>query len=57
MKNHNIIPGYSIYEYKLVLNPHEELRNKIINLKKEFSENYHPANMQYSIPPSGYSNL
>lgn len=50
MKNHHIIPGYSIYEYKLVLNPHEELRNKIINLKKEFSENHHPANIQNSIP-------
>ncbi len=49
-KNLDLIPGYCIYEYKLVLNPHEELRNKIINLKKEFSENYHPANMQYSIP-------
>jgi len=32
-------PGYQYYEYLLVLNPHEELRNKIINAKKEFNEN------------------
>jgi 2'-5' RNA ligase len=36
----NTIPGYRVYEYLLVLNPHEELRNKIIQVKKEFYENY-----------------
>ena len=30
------IPGYRIYEYLLVLNPHEELRNKIMQIKKDF---------------------
>ena len=34
------IPGYKIYEYLLVLNPHEELRNKIIKVKQEFYETY-----------------
>jgi 2'-5' RNA ligase len=34
------IPGYRIFEYLLVLNPHEELRNKIIKVKREFYEEY-----------------
>src|SRR5262245_50194874 len=34
------IPGYRIYEYLLVLNPHEELRHKITQVKKEFFEKY-----------------
>ncbi len=36
----NTIPGYRIYEYQLVLNPHEELRNKIIDVKKVFHDKY-----------------
>ena len=34
------IPGYRIYEYLLVLNPHEELRNKIMKVKREFYDEY-----------------
>ena len=34
------MPGYRIYEYLLVLSPHEELRNKILQVKKEFYEKY-----------------
>lgn len=34
------IPGYRIYEYLLVLNPHEELRNKIMKVKEEFCKTY-----------------
>ena len=34
------IPGYNYNEYLLVLNPHEELRNRIIQIKKEFFEKY-----------------
>jgi 2'-5' RNA ligase len=34
------IPGCRINEYLLVLNPHEELRNKIAKVKNEFSETY-----------------
>jgi 2'-5' RNA ligase len=34
--NLQTIPGYHINEYMLVLSPHEELRNKIMQLKKEF---------------------
>lgn len=34
------LPGYRIYEYLLVLNPPEELWNKIQNVKKEFAEKF-----------------
>ncbi len=34
------IPGYQYNEYLLILNPHEELRNKIMQVKKEFGEKY-----------------
>ena len=33
-------PAYQYTEYLLVLNPHEELRNRIRNIKKEFFEAY-----------------
>jgi 2'-5' RNA ligase len=34
------MPGYRVYEYLIVLDPHEELRNRINEVKKEFSEKY-----------------
>jgi 2'-5' RNA ligase len=34
------LPGCRINEYMLVLNPHEELRNKITKIRNEFSETY-----------------
>ena len=34
------IPGYRVNEYLLVLNPHEELRNRITQVKKEFFDEY-----------------
>jgi 2'-5' RNA ligase len=34
------LPGYRVYEYLLVLNPHEELRNRVTQVKKEFHEQY-----------------
>jgi 2'-5' RNA ligase len=34
------IPGYRIFEYLLVLNPHDELRNKIMKVRQEFNEEY-----------------
>ena len=36
----NTIPGYRVYEYLLILNPHEELCKKIVGVKKEFSDAY-----------------
>lgn len=46
----NSIPGYKIYEYLLVLNPHEELRNKIMEIKKIFSEKYKAENARWGNP-------
>ena len=34
------IPGYKIYEYLLVISPHEDLRNKIKKVKQDFYELY-----------------
>jgi len=34
------IPGYQIFEYLLVLNPHEELRSKILKVRQEFNDEY-----------------
>ena len=34
------IPGYRIFEYLLVLNPHEELRSKIMKVRQEFKDEY-----------------
>lgn len=34
------MPGYRLNEYMLVLAPHEDLRNRIQQIKKEFSEKY-----------------
>lgn len=36
----NTIPGYSIYEYLLVVSPHEELRHRIRNVKEAFTKTY-----------------
>lgn len=44
------IPGCRINEYQLVLNPHEELRNKIMKVKNEFSHTYHNATITANKP-------
>jgi len=44
------LPGYRVNEYLLVLNPHEELRNKIKEVKKEFYEAYKAPNAQWGKP-------
>ena len=50
MKNITAMPGYKLCEYLLVLNPHEELRNKIMNIKKEFYESYKASAAMFSKP-------
>lgn len=35
-----LMPGYKVYEYLLVLNPHEELRTRIMKVKQEFFDKY-----------------
>ena len=44
------IPGYHYNEYRLIINPHEDLRNKIIQVKKEFAEKYKAPIAVYSKP-------
>lgn len=44
------IPGYKICEYLLVLNPHEELRNKIMSVKNTFYEKYKAENARWGKP-------
>ena len=44
------IPGYKIYEYMLVLNPNEALRDKIMNMKQYFFDHYKNASAVYSKP-------
>jgi 2'-5' RNA ligase len=34
------LPGYRVNDYQLVLVPHEELRNRMLKVKQEFSEKY-----------------
>lgn len=44
------ISGYKYNEYLLVLNPHEDLRDKIMQVKKGFSEKYKSTTGLYSKP-------
>lgn len=34
------MPGYRLYEYLLVITPHEDLRNRIIQVKKDFHHEF-----------------
>ncbi|MEO6721161.1 MAG: 2'-5' RNA ligase family protein [Ferruginibacter sp.] len=46
----NVMPGYKVYEYLLVLNPNEALRNKIMQVKQHFFDKYKNATAVYSKP-------
>ena len=46
----NTIPGYRVYEYLLVLSPHEELWNKIVNAKTRFAEDYQCEQAKWGKP-------
>ncbi|MBC7948381.1 MAG: 2'-5' RNA ligase family protein [Chitinophagaceae bacterium] len=46
----NTIPGYRVYEYLLVLSPHEELWNRIVKVKEEFGEKYRLPNAKWVKP-------
>ncbi len=45
-----LLPGYRIYEYLLVLSPHEELRNRIMAVKTEFYEKYKSETARWGKP-------
>jgi 2'-5' RNA ligase len=42
--------NYRVYEYMLILNPHVDLRNKIIAVKKEFYEKYKASSALWAKP-------
>ncbi len=44
------IPGYRIYEYLLVLSPHKELWNKIMEVKMKFADDYDSEHARISKP-------
>lgn len=44
------LPGYKVYEYLLVLQPHEELWNRIIKVKSEFADKYETDYARWSKP-------
>lgn len=44
------IPGYKYNEYLLVLSPHQDLYDKIMQVKKDFSEKYKASFALYSKP-------
>jgi len=44
------MPGYRYNEYLLVLSPHEELWNKIIKVKEDFSEKYKSEQARWGKP-------
>src|SRR5450432_3434988 len=46
----NTMPGYKINEYQLVLNPHEALREKIMQVKQHFYDTYKSPAAVYSKP-------
>jgi len=44
------IPGYRVYEYAVVLSPHEELWNRIMQLKETFATEYKTDYARWSKP-------
>ncbi|MBS1609444.1 MAG: 2'-5' RNA ligase family protein [Bacteroidetes bacterium] len=44
------IPGYRVYEYLVVLNPHKELWEKIMKVKEEFAEEYKSDHARWGRP-------
>jgi 2'-5' RNA ligase len=44
------MPGYRLQEYMLVLSPHEELRKKIMAVRKEFAETYQSYHNNWGKP-------
>lgn len=48
--NTTTIPGYRIYEYLLVLSPHKELWDKIIEVKLKFADDYESEHARWGKP-------
>jgi 2'-5' RNA ligase len=50
MQTINTIPGYRVYEYLLVLGPHEELWDRIMKAKEEFATTYRSDHARWGKP-------
>ena len=50
MQTNGAIPQYPCFDYLLVLNPHEDLRNRIRSIKKEFADKYDAPMANYLKP-------
>ena len=46
----NSIPGYQVYEYLLVIEPHKDLAEKIVKIKEEFAEVYKMEQARWGQP-------
>jgi 2'-5' RNA ligase len=46
----NTIPGYRVNEYLLVLDPHEELWNRIMKMKEDFATEYKSDHARWGKP-------
>ena len=46
----NTIPGYQVYEYLLVIEPHRELAEKIVKIKEEFADAYKTDQARWGQP-------
>lgn len=44
------MPGYRVNEYLLVLTPHEELWQRIVNIKKDFAEKFKSQSARFGKP-------
>jgi 2'-5' RNA ligase len=44
------LPGYRTCEYMLVLQPHEDLKKKIMQIKKEFADKYEAPSAEWGKP-------
>ncbi len=45
-----LLPGYKVCEYLVVLQPHEELWNKIVQVKKDFAQKYEAPSAEWGKP-------
>jgi 2'-5' RNA ligase len=48
----DVLPGYKVCEYMIVLNPHQELANKITEVRKAFNKEY-----KIDVPTATKANL
>jgi 2'-5' RNA ligase len=51
------MPGYKIYEYLLVLHPHEELWSRIMKTKQEFADKYDCEQANWGRPHIALANF